>query len=134
VVSALVGSALTQLESTATPDAPVTPVTPTAPVIPATTPAVVPLPALGAATAWGCGPAVAYLQAYGAPGFVYVCPGADGGHQATTTCISIEGLCEAEKVIIISDPCPAAYMNEASNSLVLSGLSRAPIDPYGQCH
>jgi hypothetical protein len=36
-------------------------------------------------------------------------------------------------VIAIADACPAAYMNEASNSWVLTGRSRAPIDPFGWC-
>jgi hypothetical protein len=43
-------------------------------------------------------------------------------------------LCDEGRSIVISDPCPAAYMNEASNSWVLIGvLKNVPIDPYGQC-
>lgn len=54
------------------------------------------------------------------------------GHQAMT-CVNVPGVCPGERLIVISVPCRAAYMNEASNSWVLLGLSRAPIDPYGYC-
>jgi hypothetical protein len=37
------------------------------------------------------------------------------------------------RIIVIADPCPNAYMNEASNSWVMIGASDAPIDPYGSC-
>jgi hypothetical protein len=37
------------------------------------------------------------------------------------------------RIIVIADPCPNAYMNEASNSWVMTGASDAPIDPYGAC-
>lgn len=90
------------------------------------------LPARGAATAYGCGPAVTYLSAYSAPGFTFECPGNALGHQAMT-CINEPGVCANEQLIAIADPCPAAYMNEASNSWVLTGASTAPIDPYGAC-
>jgi hypothetical protein len=50
------------------------------------------------------------------------------------TCINEPGVCANEDLIAIADPCPAAYMNEASNSWVLTGASDAPIDPYGACH
>jgi len=36
-------------------------------------------------------------------------------------------------VIAIATPCPAAYMNEASNSWVLVGKSNAALDPNGDC-
>ena len=36
-------------------------------------------------------------------------------------------------VIAIADACPQAYMNEASNSYVVTGTSDAAIDPYGSC-
>jgi hypothetical protein len=49
------------------------------------------------------------------------------------TCVNVAGVCPGEQVIAISDPCPAAYMNEASNSWVLLGESSASIDPYGSC-
>jgi hypothetical protein len=97
-------------------------------------PAVPTLPPRGAATAYGCGPALQYLAAYAAPGFVVQCPGNAQGHQATTTCVSGASRCSMERLITIADPCAAAYMNEASNSFVVLGLSSAPIDPYGYCH
>jgi len=90
------------------------------------------LPARGQATADGCAAAVAYLSAYSAPGFTFECPGYSLGHQAMT-CINEPGVCDNENLIAIADPCPAAYMNEASNSWVLTGASDAPIDPYGAC-
>ena len=34
---------------------------------------------------------------------------------------------------MIADPCPAAYMNEASNSWLLTGQADVPLDPYGDC-
>jgi hypothetical protein len=49
------------------------------------------------------------------------------------TCINEPGVCDNENLIAIADPCPAAYMNEASNSRVLTGASDARIDPYGAC-
>lgn len=107
---------------------------PAAPVAAAPVPDVPALPARGAATAYGCGPALQYLAAYAAPGFVFQCPGNAQGHQATTTCISGASRCSMERLITIADPCAAAYMNEASNSFVVLGLSSAPIDPYGYCH
>ena len=91
------------------------------------------LPMAGEATAPGCAAALAYLDAYAAPGFTDSCPGEAGGHQAVTTCESLASPCDVERVIAIADPCPAAYMNEASNSWVLLGESDAPIDPYGTC-
>lgn len=85
------------------------------------------------ASGYGCGPALAYLAAHSAPGFHFECPGYSLGHQAMT-CIDIPGVCAGEKLIVISVPCRAAYMNEASNSWSVQGLSNAPIDPYGYCH
>lgn len=81
---------------------------------------------------YGCASALAYLAAHAAPGFHFECPGYADGHQAMT-CINIPGLCPGTKLIAITIPCSAAYMNEASNSWVLSGRSDAPIDPYGYC-
>jgi hypothetical protein len=52
------------------------------------------------------------------------------------TCVNIAGLCAGEHLIAISDPCPAAYMNEAYNSNSWSdslGEFTRPIDPYGGC-
>jgi hypothetical protein len=91
------------------------------------------VPAVGAATAWGCAAALAYLNAHAAPGFTLECPAYSQGHQASTSCVSQNSPCDEQHVITIADPCPAAYMNEASNSWVLLGKSNAPIDPYGRC-
>ena len=90
------------------------------------------MPAIGRATTWGCSAALAYLQTYAAKGFTLECPGDAEGHDAMT-CLGEQGTCPASAVIAIADPCPAAYMNEASNSWVLLGASDAPIDPYGSC-
>jgi hypothetical protein len=81
----------------------------------------------------GCGAAISYLGAHSAPGFQFQCPGDALGHQAMT-CIDVAGVCPGVKLIVIADACPAAYMNEAHNSWVLSGLATGPIDPYGYCH
>jgi hypothetical protein len=82
---------------------------------------------------YGCGAALSYLSAHAAPGFRFECPGYALGHQAMT-CVNVAGVCPGSHLIVISDPCSAAYMNEASNSWVLEGLRQAPIDPYGYCH
>jgi hypothetical protein len=112
---------------------------PTPPTTPVTTPPA-PAPHPPAVDAsqivppgYGCAPALAYLQAHAAPGFTFECPGWADGHQAMT-CINVAGVCSGTKVIAISIPCPAAYMNEASNSWVVLGESNAPLDPYGFCH
>ena len=60
-----------------------------------------------------------------------VCPGWALGHQAMT-CVNTPA-CPGQRLIVIAVPCRAAYMNEASNSWVVLGLSGAPIDPYGFC-
>jgi hypothetical protein len=112
-----------------TPDPPAT-VAPTVASVPA--PSAPALPGLGHAWAWGCAAAIAYLTAYAAPEFSISCGNA-GGHQATTTCISGASLCSLGASIVIADPCPAAYMNEASNSWLLLGLWHVPLDPYGSC-
>jgi hypothetical protein len=54
------------------------------------------------------------------------------GHQAMT-CRNVPGVCPGQAVIIIADPCPAAYKNEAWNSLLAVGLAWGPVDPYGAC-
>jgi hypothetical protein len=90
-------------------------------------------PPATASTPSGCAAALAYLASHAAPGFVASCPHADGGYQATTTCIGAPRCLPGTAFIWIADPCPAAYMNEASNSWVLIGRSSAPIDPYGYC-
>jgi hypothetical protein len=115
-----------------TPDAPAVAPAAVAPVA-AASPAI-PLPPRGQATASGCVAALAYLTAYAAPGFIIACPGYSQGHQATTMCITGRQRCDLGRFVTIADACPAAYMNEASNSYVVLGLSNAPIDPYGDCH
>jgi hypothetical protein len=90
------------------------------------------VPAVGQATASGCAAALTYLQAYAAKGFTLQCPGYAEGREAMT-CMNQAGVCPGTSVIAIADACPQAYMNEASNSLVLVGLSGAPIDPFGPC-
>jgi hypothetical protein len=82
---------------------------------------------------YGCTDALSYLESHAAAGFTFECPGYALGHQAMT-CIDVAGVCAGEHLIVINDPCQAAYMNEASNSWVLEGLRSAPIDPYGYCH
>ncbi len=90
------------------------------------------VPPVGQATAWGCGAALAYLQAYAAKGFTLECPGYAEGREAMT-CMNQAGVCPGTSVIAIADPCPQAYMNEASNSFVILGLADTPIDPFGPC-
>jgi len=106
------------------------------------------LPAYGHATAWGCAAALAYLQAYAAPQYALVCPGDAGGAQALT-CFGDAPCAPLQRLIVIADPCPAAYMNEAHNSWVLNyiatGSAALPgvhvpppdgstaIDPWGSC-
>jgi hypothetical protein len=91
------------------------------------------VPPAGEATLFGCTAARAYLAAYAAPGFTVQCPGDARGHQAEATCSQSVTPCATQRLIVIADPCPAAYMNEAANSWVLSGVSDAPLDPYGAC-
>jgi hypothetical protein len=90
------------------------------------------LPAVGQATAWGCAAALTYLQAYAAKGFALECPGYAEGREAMT-CMNQPGACPGTSVIAIADPCPQAYMNEASNSYVITGVADTPIDPFGPC-
>jgi hypothetical protein len=124
----------TIVRSAAPSSPPVTQLTtaPTQSFVPPATPASA-VPPAGEATAWGCGPALLYLNAYAAPGFTLECPASAQGHEASTSCISEHSPCDEQRVIAIAEPCPSAYMNEASNSWVLMGQSNAPIDPYGQC-
>jgi hypothetical protein len=112
---------------------------PPAPVAPA-------LPAYGHATTWGCTAALAYLQAYAAPGFALDCPGYAEGHEAMT-CLhgtpQYPDACPSGPTIAISDACPQAYMNESANSWYMTGqlsteqakfgVSYAYIDPFGAC-
>ena len=109
-------------------------------------PAAPALPAYGHATAWGCAAALAYLQAYAAPGFALDCPGYAEGHEAMT-CLhgtpQYPDACLNGPEIAISDACPQAYMNESANSWLLTGqtateqakfgVSYSSIDPFGAC-
>lgn len=108
--------------------------TTTVPLVAQPTPAAE--PSTTALAGWGCAAAVAYLEAHAAPGFTFMCTDTPGatilGHQAAT-CYHDVPYCPDSGVIAIADPCPAAYENEASNSWVAEGLSKAPIDPYGSC-
>jgi len=120
--------------------------TPVAPAAPAPAPAPPAVPAYGGATAWGCSAALAYLQAYAAPGFALNCPGYAEGHEAMT-CLhgtpQYPDACPNGPTIAISDACPQAYMNESANSWLLTGqlateqqkfgVSYDSIDPFGAC-
>jgi hypothetical protein len=125
---------ITTTVSAPTTTQPTTTTTPvTVPAVPASHPlAVVVEASQNVAPGYGCGSALAYLEAHAAPGFRFECPGWADGHQAMT-CVNVAGVCSGTKVIAISIPCPAAYMNEASNSWVVLGESEAPLDPYGFC-
>jgi hypothetical protein len=112
--------------TTTPPPPPPDPAPAAAPSVPAV------VPARGEASVWGCAAAVAYLSAYSYPGFTFECPGNALGREGMT-CLNEAGVCPGEAIIAIADACPAAYMNEASNSWVLEGQSTAPIDPYGTC-
>lgn len=120
--------------------------TPVAPAAPAPAPAPPVVPAYGGATVWGCSAALAYLQAYAAPGFALECPGYAEGHEAMT-CLhgtpQYPDACPNGPTIAISDACPQAYMNESANSWLLTGqlsteqqkfgVSYDSIDPFGAC-
>lgn len=80
---------------------------------------------------WGCSAALSWLSTHSAPGYQFVCPGYAAGHQAMTC--DQTAACPGAKVIVIAIPCPAAYMNEAHNSWIISGLASGQIDPYGYC-
>jgi hypothetical protein len=82
-------------------------------------------------TGSGCAAAIAWLSTHSAPGYQLVCPGYAEGHQAMT-CYNTAA-CPGKQVIVIAIPCPAAYMNEAHNSWIISGLAVGKIDPYGYC-
>jgi hypothetical protein len=112
--------------TTTPPPPPPAPAPAAAPSVPAV------VPARGEASVWGCAAALAYLSAYSYPGFTFECPGNALGREGMT-CLNEAGVCPGEAIIAIADACPAAYMNEASNSWVLEGRSTAPIDPYGAC-
>jgi hypothetical protein len=84
---------------------------------------------------YGCAAALAYLAANANPEFSFECPGYADGNEAMT-CVNHDPECPGEHLIVIADPCPAAYMNEAYNSNSWSdatGTFTRPIDPYGSC-
>jgi hypothetical protein len=81
---------------------------------------------------FGCSFALAWLAGHAAPGFRFECPGYALGHQAMT-CANVAGVCPGARLIVIADPCPAAYMNEANNSWIVVGLRTGQLDPYGYC-
>jgi hypothetical protein len=106
-----------------------TPAAQTPPVVQAT-PSVAAEP-----SGYGCAAALAYLAAHAAPGFSFECPGYADGNEAMT-CVNHAPECSGEHLIVISDPCPAAYMNEAFNSNSWSDATDTftqGIDPYGSC-
>jgi hypothetical protein len=78
---------------------------------------------------WGCPAALQYLAEHANPQFQLVCPGYAMGHQAMT-CYYLQGECPNTAEIVIADPCPAAYENEAWNSW---HMGTGPYDPYGWC-
>jgi hypothetical protein len=84
-------------------------------------------------TGYGCADAIAYLRAHADPAYQIVCPADSGPGSEAFTCSNLPGYCVGFQEVIITDPCPAAYMNEASNTWVIDGKSSAPIDPYGSC-
>jgi hypothetical protein len=79
---------------------------------------------------YGCDAALSYLRANAHPAFTLVCPGYAFGGQAVT-CINHAPECPSSAVIIINNPCPVAYMNEAANSWTLYNGTNAVIDPFG---
>jgi len=88
----------------------------------------------------GCAAALSYLSANAAPGFQLICPGYADGAQALT-CVGDAPCAPNQRMIVIADPCPAAYMNEAHNSWVLDSKALGTpipggdptIDPFGHC-
>lgn len=127
-----------QSSTVAGPARAVTPTTTSPEPAPASTPPPLPGPQASATASApdpgpGCQAALAYLAAHAAPGFQVACPAWADGHQATTICDDAPECIPGTAWIWIADPCPAAYMNEASNSWVLIGESAAPWDPFGYC-
>lgn len=88
----------------------------------------------------GCAAALTYLSTHAAPGFQSICPGDAEGAQALT-CFGHAPCAPDQRMIVIADPCPAAYMNEAHNSWVLLHNAvgtpipggNSTIDPFGYC-
>lgn len=129
---ALPTTTTTSTATTTTTTAP-PPTTTTAPPAPGLAP-------YGHATAYGCAAALAYLQAYAAPGYELSCPGYALGHEGMT-CFNEAPCGSDQRLVAVADPCPAAYMNEAHNSWVLDNEvlgtpipdGNPAIDPYGHC-
>jgi hypothetical protein len=134
VVAAVVPTTTAPTPSTTI--APPPPTTTTAPAVPAVTSASTPAPTPAAPpSGYGCAAALAYLGTHAAAGFTFECPGYADGHQAMT-CINHAPECPGEQIIVINDPCPAAYMNEAFNSNSWNPATQSftdGIDPYGYC-
>lgn len=115
-------------------------VPPPAPTTTTSTGAPPDVPPYGQATVTGCAAALTYLRIYAAPEFSLVCPGPAQGAQALT-CYGEAPCASGQRMVVIADPCPAAYMNEAHNSWVLKNeVEGTPIpdgnpriDPYGHC-
>ncbi len=80
---------------------------------------------------YGCQAALAYLAANQAPGFVDVCAPHSAGPGAAGTTVAEYLPGATTGTIYISCPAPIVYQNEASNSWKFSGLSNAPLDPWG---
>jgi hypothetical protein len=106
---------------------------------PAPAPVAVPTPP---ADPWNCATGAAYMAAHAAPGFLVDCPATvPRGAAALTGITQTSGLpqggifgAEIVGAVLIADTtCGAAWMNEASNTWVLTGQSSAPIDPFGPC-
>lgn len=91
-----------------------------------------PEPSSPGPSASGCAAAEEWIATHAAPGFRVLCPADSLGHQAMT-CANVAGLCPGQRIITIADACPAAYMNEAHNSWIVTGLARGRLDPYGSC-
>jgi hypothetical protein len=92
---------------------------------------------------WNCATGTAYMAAHAAPGFLVICPATvPPGAAALTAITQTSGLpqggifgAEIVGAVLIADTtCGAAWMNEASNTWVLTGQSSAPIDPFGPCY
>ena len=124
------------VSTTTTAPPPTTTTTPPPPAPTTTVPAPSAAPSVSAEpSGYGCAAALAYLAAHAAPGFSFQCPGYADGNEAMT-CVDHAPECAGERIIVIADPCPAAYMNEAYNSNSWSDATDSfaqGIDPYGVC-
>jgi hypothetical protein len=77
------------------------------------------------------------------PGVVVICPATVPPGDAALTEIApasgfpqggILGARIIGAVLVANTTCGTAWMNEASNTWVLTGQSSAPIDPFGPCY